>query len=60
MVEKINKKHCSHDAYKQWEQLFYLIFFYHYFNIIIYFFNNTQGTTCIKIYNTKMTVKRIK
>ena len=27
MVEKINKKHCSHDAYTKWEQIFYLIFF---------------------------------
>ena len=27
MVEKINKKHCYHDAYKQWEQIFYSIFF---------------------------------
>ena len=27
MVKKINKKHCSHDAYKQWEHCFLFIFF---------------------------------
>ena len=37
MVKKINKKHCSHDAYKQWEQCFLLIFFT-IIQRIIYFF----------------------
>ena len=32
--KKLNKKHCSNDAYKQCEQILYLIF-YHYFSIII-------------------------
>ena len=37
MLKKINKKHCSHDAYKQWEQCFLFIFFYHYSINDIYF-----------------------
>ena len=26
MVKKLNKKKCSHDAYKQWNNVFYFIF----------------------------------
>ena len=37
MVKKINKKHCSNDAYKQWEQYLLFMFFYHYSINYIYF-----------------------
>ena len=47
MVKKINKKHCSPDAYKQWEQCFLFIFFTTIL-LIIYIFSNSQGTTYIK------------
>ena len=59
MVKKLHKQHCSHDAYKQWEQCFYLILFT--IILVLYIFY-ACGSLCIieKIYNNnKIMVKKI-
>ena len=38
MVKKLNKKHCSHDAYKQWEKCF-LFNFFTIILVLFYFFS---------------------
>ena len=57
--KKLNKKHCSHDAYKQWEQSFYLIFFT--IILVLYIFYACGSLRIIeKIYNnTKIMVKKL-
>ena len=55
--KKLNKKHCSHDA---WELFFYLIFFTITIFIIIFFMYVVPCVLLKKIYNNyKIMVKKL-